>query len=202
MARLPDLPGVLSPAQVDATADAIAQLQRRNGMIPWFAGGHADPWNHTEAAMALVAAGRRAEADRAFDWLAATQHDDGSWCSYYLDDGIEDPRRDANISTYAAVGVWHHWLVTGDGAALAARFGMVERALDFALGLQQPGGEVLWSYEPDDGRPGEFALLTGSSSVLLALRCGVAAARGGGTGPARVGVSRAASGRGHRRARV
>ena len=30
------------------------------GMIPWFPGGHADPWNHVEAAMALALGGRRA----------------------------------------------------------------------------------------------------------------------------------------------
>lgn len=176
MARLPDLPGVLSPAQVSDTADVIASVQRRNGMIPWFDGGHADPWNHTEAAMALVVAGRRAEAARAFDWLASTQHDDGSWFTYYLDDGVEDPRRDTNVSTYVAVGAWHHFQVTGDTGFLEDVFPMVAAALEFALRLQRPGGEVLWSLEPSDGRPGEFALLTGSSSVLLALRCGVAIA--------------------------
>ena len=97
MTRLPDLPGVLSPAQVQATADAIVALQQPSGKIPWFPGGHADPWNHVECAMALVVAGRRREAGRAYDWLAATQHDDGSWFTYYLDDGIEDPRRDTNV---------------------------------------------------------------------------------------------------------
>ena len=176
MARLPDLPGVLSEQQSHDTAAVLAEMQRANGMIPWFEGGHTDPWNHTEAAMALMAAGRRAEAELAFDWLLSTQHDDGSWCSYYTDTGIEDPRRDANISTYAAVGVWHHWLSVRDAGFVAECWPMVERALEFALSLQQPGGEVLWSYEPDDGRPGEFALVTGSSSVLLALRCGVALA--------------------------
>ncbi|HUS61260.1 MAG TPA: hypothetical protein VMY34_03620, partial [Acidimicrobiales bacterium] len=95
-------------------------------------------------------------------------------------DGVEDPRRDSNVSTYVAVGAWHHWKVTADVGFLDHTFPMVERAVDFALGLQQPGGEVLWCYEPDDGRPGEFALLTGSSSVLLSLRCAIAlaAARG------------------------
>ena len=176
MTRLPDLPGVLSRAQVQDTADRIVELQQPSGKIPWFPGGHADPWNHVECAMALVVAGRRAEADRCFDWLAATQHDDGSWFTYYLDDGVEDARRDSNVSTYVAVGAWHHWRVTGDSAFLREVFPMVERALSFGLSLQQPTGEVLWSYEPDDGRPADFALLTGSSSMLLSLRAGIAAA--------------------------
>ena len=176
MTRLPDLPGVLSREQVDATAASIAALQHPSGKIPWFEGGHADPWNHVECAMALVVAGRRDEACRAYDWLAATQHDDGSWFTYYLDNGIEDPRRDSNVSTYIAVGAWHHWRVTGDVGFIEEVFPMVERAIGFALSLQEPGGEVLWSYEPEDGRRADFALLTGSSSVLLSLRCAIAAA--------------------------
>ena len=31
----------------------IAEVQRPDGMIPWFEGGHCDPWNHVESAMAL-----------------------------------------------------------------------------------------------------------------------------------------------------
>ncbi|HEX4979116.1 MAG TPA: hypothetical protein VFV35_03535 [Acidimicrobiales bacterium] len=176
MNRLPDLPGVLSTEQVQATADSIAAVQQPGGKIPWFPGGHADPWNHVECAMALVTAGRRAEACRAFDWLAATQLEDGSWFTYYLDDGIEDERRDTNVSTYVAVGAWHHWRVTGDLGFLEEVFPMVDRAIAFALRLQQPGGEVLWSLEPGDLRPADYALLTGSSSVLLSLRCAVAIA--------------------------
>jgi hypothetical protein len=169
---LPDLPGVLSLAQVQATADSIVALQQKSGKIPWFPRGHTDPWNHVECAMALVVAGRRNEACRAYEWLAATQHDDGSWFSYYLDGGvIEDERRDTNVSTYVAVGAWHHWRITGDVGFLEEVFPMIDRAMGFALRLQQPGGEVLWSLEPDDLRPADYALLTGSSSVLLSLRC-------------------------------
>ena len=176
MTRLPDLPGVLSPAQVRATADSIAALQQPDGMILWFEGGHADPWNHTEAAMALLLAGQRREAERAFDWLASTQHQDGSWFTYYLVDGIEDPRRDSNVSTYVAVGAWHHWLITRDRGFAECVWPMVERGVAFALTLQQAGGEVLWSYDLD-GSPGRFALLTGSSSLYLSLRCAIALAR-------------------------
>ena len=52
----------LSPAEVAATAEWIAGWQLDNGMIPWFPGGHSDPWNHVEATMALAVAGRWAEA--------------------------------------------------------------------------------------------------------------------------------------------
>ena len=165
----------LSPAEVADTAAWIASWQFDDGMIPWFPGGHADPWNHVEATMALARAGRRTDAERALRWLAATQHADGSWCRYYLADGVEDPRRDVNVCAYVATGTWYVHLVTQDRSILEWMWPTVERAMGFVLGLQQPGGELLWSRDPD-GSPARFALLTGSCSVHLSLRCAVAIA--------------------------
>lgn len=166
----------LSGAEISATADWIAAVQLRSGMIPWFPGGHADPWNHVEAAMSLLLAGRRVEAERALEWLARSQHPDGSWCMYYLGEGVEEPRRDPNVCAYVATGTWWHHLITGDLGLLEAMWPVVERAVGFVLRLQQPGGEVLWSMEPD-GTPGRFALLTGCSSIHHSLRCAVAIAQ-------------------------
>ena len=36
------------------TVDYLLASQRENGEIPWFDGGHTDPWNHTEAALSLI----------------------------------------------------------------------------------------------------------------------------------------------------
>lgn len=163
---------MIEPAR---TVDGIAALQLPSGMIPWFPGGHCDPWNHVETAMALSVGGRRTEAERAYRWLVDTQNNDGSWFNYYTADGVEDYRLDTNVVAYVAVGVWHHFLVTGDESFLRSMWPTVERALDFVVRLQQPTGEILWCIEPDL-TPGRFALLTGSSSVYLSLRCGVAAA--------------------------
>jgi hypothetical protein len=174
---LPALPGVLTAKQVRDTADSLAALQLPSGQIPWFPGGHCDPWNHVESAMALAVGGRIAEAHRAFDWLASLQHDDGGWHNYYVgpDDEVEDARRDTNVCTYVAVGAWHHYLVTGDRGFLESVWPMVVRAVQFALRLQRPGGQVLWAYDYD-GTPERYALLTGSSSIFLSLRCALAAA--------------------------
>ena len=60
----PEVTGVLIAAEVVATARAIAAVQRPDGMIPWFPGGHCDPWNHVEAAMALTVCGLTTEAER------------------------------------------------------------------------------------------------------------------------------------------
>ena len=60
-------------------------------MIPWFPGGHCDPWNHVETAMALDVAGRRAEAERGL--RLAGRHASAptaSWHQYYLADGVEE----------------------------------------------------------------------------------------------------------------
>ena len=55
---------------VAETVESIRAVQLDDGMIPWFPGGHADPWNHIEAAMALGVGGALEEAERAFEWLA------------------------------------------------------------------------------------------------------------------------------------
>ncbi len=165
----------LSREEVVATAEWIASVQLPNGMIPWFQGGHCDPWNHTEAAMALLLGGRRHEAERAFDWLAANQLDDGGWCRYYLAEGVEDPRRDPNVGAYVAAGAWWHHLITGDVGFLEKLWPVVEGAIEFALRLQQPGGEILWSMDPD-GQRGRYALVTSTASIHHSLRCAIATA--------------------------
>jgi hypothetical protein len=172
---VPEVPGILSAAEVLATAQSIADVQRPNGMIPWFEGGHCDPWNHVEAAMALTVCGFSAEAEQAYLWLADTQMSGGSWFNYYLAEGVKDSRLDTNVCAYIAAGLWHHHLVTGELELLRRLWGVVEHALDFVLRWQDPDGSVRWSLD-SAGRPEAYALLTGSSSIYHSLRCGVAAA--------------------------
>ncbi|WP_374228111.1 prenyltransferase [Streptacidiphilus sp. ASG 303] len=169
------LPGVLDAAQAAATVRTILADQRPDGAIPWFTGGHLDPWDHTEAAMALDAAGEHAAAEAAYRWLAANQNADGSWYASYTD-GVPDNRaRETNFCAYIAVGVWHHYLATGDDAFVDRIWPAVRRAVDFVVGLQLPGGAVAWRQDEDGTAVGE-ALLTGSSSILHALRCALALA--------------------------
>ena len=169
---LPDLPGVLSAAEVLDTAATIAELQLPSGMIPWFRGGHCDPWNHVETAMALDIAGLHAEAERAYGWLAAIQRHDGSWHAYYVADGVEDAKLDTNVCAYVAAGIWHHWLITGDLDFTRRMWPMVQRAIDWVVDLQTPRGEIVWARHVD-GKPWSYALLTGSSSIFHSLCCAV-----------------------------
>jgi hypothetical protein len=174
-ALVPEVPGVLTSDEVYASGCAIAAAQRPDGMIPWFPGGHCDPWNHVEAAMALTLCGLFEEAEAAFDWLAASQLKDGSWFNYYLAGGVKDARIDTNVCAYVATGLWHHALVTRSYDLLARHWPVVERAIDFVLRWQRPDGSVRWSLD-QAGRPEGYALLTGSSSIFHSLRCAVAAA--------------------------
>ena len=167
---------ILDAAGIGATLDTVEALQRPSGMVAWFEGGHGDPWNHVEAAMALSAGGRLRAAERAYDWLAGHQRADGSWFNYYDWNGeVEDPRLDTNVCAYVATGAWHHYLATEDVGYLETMWPVLERAVGFVLSWQREGGEVRWSVR-SDGTPEERGLLTGSSSVYLSLRCAIAAA--------------------------
>jgi hypothetical protein len=172
---LPAVDGIITGAQVQATVDGIAEWQLESGMVPWVPGGHADPWNHVEAAMALAIGGRITEAERAYQWLVDLQRPDGAWHQYYVEDGIEQDKLDANVVAYIAAGVWHHWLLTQDRGFVEALWPVVEKAIDFVLDLQEPRGEILWARHAD-GTPWPFALLTGSSSICHSLRCAIALA--------------------------
>ncbi|MGA2036755.1 MAG: prenyltransferase [Acidimicrobiales bacterium] len=176
LVAVPEVPGVIEAHEVVATAQSIAAVQRPDGMIPWFDGGHCDPWNHVEAAMALTVVGLYEEAARAYQWLADTQLPEGSWFNYYVPgSGVKDPRLDTNVCAYVATGVWHHFCVTADRALLEEMWPVLDAALTFVLRFQREDGTVLWSVDPD-GRLGRYPLLTGSSSIYHALRCGVACA--------------------------
>ena len=168
--KIPTVEGLVSAAELAATADTIAAVQLASGMIPWFPGGHADPWNHVEAAMALATAGRRVEAERAYQWLCDRQRPDGSWHNYYLADGIEDSKLDVNCIAYVATGVWHHYLATADRGFAETLFPVVDRAIEFVLDLQTKRGEIIWARKAD-GMPWSYALLTGSSSISHSLAC-------------------------------
>jgi hypothetical protein len=172
---LPAVPGVLDESAVDATAATIAWAQEPSGAIPWFPGGHTDPWDHIECAMALTLAGRRDEAHAAYEFLRRTQRPDGSWPSKVTEGVVVDGSFETNQCAYLAVGIWHHLLVTGDEAFAARMWPTVRAALDLVTSFATDRGEIAWSVSAD-GTPRNEALLTGSSSTYHALRCGLALA--------------------------
>jgi hypothetical protein len=164
-------PGLFPQEFLRPTVEFILRCQLESGAIPWFAEGYADPWDHVEAAMGLSIGGEPAAAERAYRWLSDRQLDDGSWwASYRRDEADNDERRETNFVAYAATGVWHHYLVSGDRGFLADMWPMVQRAIGFVVSLQTPHGDVHWAVSRD-GSPKQDALVTGCSSIYKSLEC-------------------------------
>ena len=155
---------------IEATAGLIVQTQKQDGEIPWADGEKTDPWDHVESTMGLTIGGYYEEARKAFCWLKNNQLEDGSWYAAYRNGEVEDPTHDTNMSTYIAVGLLHYYLVTGDKEFLSLMWDTMEKGIEFALGLQTPEGAIHWAKSPE-GVVEPMALLTGSSSVYMSIKC-------------------------------
>jgi hypothetical protein len=160
---------------IAAVCDLIAKTQLPSGEIPWCLGQKTDPWDHVEAAIGLSIGGYLTHARRAYNWMARMQLNEGCWYSAYMEGVPLDRTRDANMSSYVAVGVFHYYLITGDIDFVRSMWPTVSAAMDFALRLQTPDGEIHWAISPE-GRVDPMALLTGSSSIYMSLKCALALA--------------------------
>lgn len=174
MPDAPGVPGVFTPAQCLQTAESIAATQEPSGAIPWSVGGHTDPWDHIENAMALTVAGLLEPARAAFEWSRTTQRPDGTWPIQLRAGVVEDANSDSNFCAYIATGVWHHVLVTGDRRFAETMWPVVVRAIDFVLELQFATGEIAWARGPSGDA--DEALLTGCASIYHSIRCALALA--------------------------
>lgn len=181
--------GFFPEALLRPTVNYILQTQLANGCIPWFQGGKADPWDHIEAAMGLTIGGEIAAAQRAYRWLAREQLSDGSWWANYAYSNVDNcvngnpdnstlnlpvdrDHRETNFIAYIATGIWHHFLITRDEGFLRELFPSVERAIDFVLRYQAPGGEIYWAVS-ENGAAKEDALVTASASIYKSLECAI-----------------------------
>jgi hypothetical protein len=161
---------------IDAVCNRIAETQLPSGEIPWCEGQKTDPWDHIEAAMGLSTGGYLREARQAFEWSVRMQLEDGCWYSAYMRGAPQDTTRDANLSSYIAVGVFHYYLITADVEFIERMWPTVSAAIDFALYLQTHEGEIHWAISPE-GQVDPMALLTGSSSIYMSLKCALAIAQ-------------------------
>jgi hypothetical protein len=171
---IPGVPGVLTPAQCRQTAVSIAATQESSGALPWFDGGHTDPWDHVENAMALTVAGLFEPARAAYDWCRNVQRADGSMPIQMRNGVLEDGNSDSNFCAYVATGVWHHVLVTGDRGFAETMWPVVSKAIDFVLTMQLQGGGIAWGRSESDII--QESLLTGCASIYHSIRCALALA--------------------------
>ncbi len=165
----------VKPVDVEKVAEFIAAVQKNSGEIPWSQGGKTDPWDHIESAMGLSVAGCYRQARRAYEWLASAQLPDGSWWSETKDGVVINSTKESNFAAYAAVGVYHHYLLTQDRDFLKDMWPMVSRGITYAVALQTPQGEIYWARNRD-GAADKMALLTGCSSIYMSLKCALAIA--------------------------
>jgi len=168
--KLADTP--LQPL-IKTQCDYILSQQLEDGAIPWFDGGHLDPWDHVESAMALTVGGEYQAAQRAYLWLRDMQRDDGSWGIRYEQGQITDhSRTETNFVAYVAVGVWHYYLATQNLGFVEIMWPTVYRALNLVLRAQHEEGDIAWAFD-EAGQQLDDALITGCSSIYKSLECGV-----------------------------
>lgn len=161
--------------EIDQLTALLARIQKDTGEIPWSEGGKTDPWDHIEAAMGLCIGGYLQEARMAYQWLADRQLEDGSWHASYMNGKPLDRTRDTNLTAYIAVGAYHYYRITRDLAFLESLWPVICRAMGFVLSLQAPTGEIYWAKSPAL-MVDHMALLTGSSSIYMSLKCALAIA--------------------------
>lgn len=154
---------------VDGQADFIVDCQLPSGAIPWYPVGITDPWDHIEAAIALSLSRRFERAAAAYKWSREQQNPDGSWYFSYIDDKPQNSPKDTNFACYIATGVWFHYLATKDPGFLRDMWPTVEKAVDFALSVQRPTGEIPWAVN-DEGEIWPGAILTSSCCKWHSIR--------------------------------
>jgi hypothetical protein len=131
--------------------------------------------------MALSACGLTVPARLAYKWLRDTPRPDGSWPrttggpEAVAAETVADHAAESHHAAYVAVGAWHEYLVTGDRKFTERMWPTVRAAIGWVLDLQALRGEVAWE-RGAAGEPGEFALLSGCSSILQGLHCAISLA--------------------------
>ncbi len=160
---------------IDSVVGFIRSLQRENGDIPWHVDGKTDPWDLVETLMGLNIGGCFEASCRAFDWLKNIQNPDGSWYSSYINGEPGDKTRETHMAAYISVGLFHTWLIYKDTDLLKQMWPTLEKAIAYALSLQTETGEIFWAKSPE-GKVDPMALLSGSSSIYLSLKCALSIA--------------------------
>ncbi|WP_045855902.1 prenyltransferase/squalene oxidase repeat-containing protein [Teredinibacter purpureus] len=149
----------------------IKSCQQDDGAIRWHGADKLDPWDHTEAAMALTILGDYSNARRAFNWLRHHQRANGSWQAAYFKQG-DNTKIETNFVAYPATGIWHYFLVTQDHAFLTDYFDMVEQSIEYVLRHQSHEGDIQWAVSAQEELPKD-ALITACASVLRSLECAI-----------------------------
>lgn len=165
-------------ARIAGPIARILEVQRADGLIPWFEQGPWDSWNHAESVMALGIAGEWQAARAGLDALVRVQHADGGFLSEYgnalpMADHVTiarvegDKLFDTNFTAYVASAVEHVRLLRGARAA-SPYWPMVRAAIDHVLDHQHEHGDISWAAEAH-GTGIDDALVAGNASIFASL---------------------------------
>ena len=151
----------------------IKSIQLESGAIPSNKDGSHDPWDHIESIMGLNFANEKESSKLAFEWLIKNQNTDGSWFSKYNDSHPLEKNKSTHFGPYISVAALHFYKIFEDKEFLEYLWPNIKLALKFSLSLQIPNGTIPWSID-EGGKIEEDYLLTGSSSILKSIECGIA----------------------------
>ena len=151
----------------------IKSIQLESGAIPSNKDGSHDPWDHIESIMGLNFANQKESSKLAFEWLIKNQNTDGSWFSKYNDSHPLKKNKSTHFGPYISVAALHFYKIFEDKEFLEYLWPNIKLALKFSLSLQIPNGTIPWSID-EGGKIEEDYLLTGSSSILKSIECGIA----------------------------
>ncbi len=154
-------------------AKFIKSIQLKSGAIPSNDDGSHDPWDHIESIMGLNFANEYESSKLAFDWLIKNQNQDGSWFSKYMDDIPIEKNKPTHFAPYISVAALHFYKIFSDKEYLEYLWPSIESAINFSIKLQIQNGTIPWSVDQNKKIEKDF-LLTGSSSILKSIECGIA----------------------------
>ena len=151
----------------------IKSIQLESGAIPSNDDGSHDPWDHIESIMGLNFANEYESSKLAFNWLIKNQNQDGSWFSKYMDDIPIEKNKPTHFAPYISVAALHFYKIFSDKEYLEYLWPSIESAINFSIKLQIQNGTIPWSVDKNQKIEKDF-LLTGSSSILKSIECGIA----------------------------
>ena len=164
---------ILKKSFFENIAKFIKSIQLESGAIPSNDDGSHDPWDHIESIMGLNFANEYESSKLAFNWLIKNQNEDGSWFSKYMDDNPIEKNKPTHFAPYISVAALHFYKIFSDKEYLEYLWPTIESAINFSIKLQIQNGTIPWSVDKNQKIEEDF-LLTGSSSILKSIECGIA----------------------------
>ena len=154
----------------------IKSIQLESGAIPSNKDGTHDPWDHIESIMGLNFSNEKDSSELAFEWLIKNQNPDGSWYSKYSNNLPLERHKSTHFGPYISVAALHYYKIFEDKKFLEYLWPNIELALNFSINLQISNGTIPWSIDEKKHIEEDF-LLTGCSSILKSIECGIAIAK-------------------------